>query len=89
MISLIVSSLPEEGSDYQSTLIVCPVSLMNHWESEIRTKLKGEPLKVYVHHGSNRATYKYARKFDVVITSYHTLSSSFNAETQKGSDLHR
>lgn len=36
------------------TLIICPASLLNHWDQEIRNKLKSGKLSVELFHGANR-----------------------------------
>ena len=38
----------------KGTLIVCPASLIGHWEQEAKTRLKTGALKVLVYHGANR-----------------------------------
>lgn len=36
------------------TLVVAPVSLMNHWAQEVKNKVRRGTLSVYVYHGPNR-----------------------------------
>jgi SNF2 family DNA or RNA helicase len=62
-----------------STLIIAPVALMRQWAREIRDKLKPRcQLNVLIHHGSNRKTDPAVfRKYDVVLTTYQTLTSEF------------
>jgi len=36
------------------TLVVCPASLIGHWETEAKTRLKPGALDVLVYHGNNR-----------------------------------
>lgn len=56
------------------TLIVAPVSVMSNWEQQIRRHvLPDEQPSVLVYHGAKRQP-KELKKFDVVITSYGTLS---------------
>jgi SNF2 family DNA or RNA helicase len=61
----------------KGTLVVAPVALIKQWESEIETKvLASHRLRVCVYHGPGRT--KYATRlndYDVVITTYGTLSS--------------
>lgn len=86
----------------KTTLVVCPVALMEQWKAEIAKHTDGR-LRVLIHHGPSRTSgafrstsllysnahpsrvYRsYARaegrklaKYDVVITSYPTLSSEW------------
>ncbi|KPV74347.1 uncharacterized protein RHOBADRAFT_54186 [Rhodotorula graminis WP1] len=61
----------------KTTLIVCPVALMDQWKSEIATHTDGR-LRVLVHHGASRTTEgRKLAKYDVVITSYPTLSNEW------------
>ncbi|GAA5933497.1 hypothetical protein JCM10213_001290 [Rhodosporidiobolus nylandii] len=61
----------------KTTLVICPLALMEQWKQEIMTKSDGR-LKVLIHHGSSKA--KDGRKlqrYDVVITSYQTCASEW------------
>lgn len=63
----------EEGWS-PSTLVICPVSLVSQWASEI--KKMTENLIVIEHHGQSRTTDPYKlQKAHVVITSYTTVAS--------------
>ncbi|EME49631.1 hypothetical protein DOTSEDRAFT_68421 [Dothistroma septosporum NZE10] len=61
----------------KSTLVVAPLALIKQWESEIKTKVsKSHALKVLVHHGASRTKCgEQLKKYDVVITTYQTLTS--------------
>lgn len=61
----------------KGTLVVAPLALIKQWESEIKTKVaKSHALKVLVHHGASRAKKSEdLKKYDVVITTYQTLTS--------------
>lgn len=37
-----------------STLIICPASLIHHWKMEIDRHVKASKLTVYLYHGPNR-----------------------------------
>ena len=65
----------------KSTLVVAPLALIKQWEGEIKDRVEeSHALRVCVHHGPKRATsYKELRKYDVVITTYQTLSSEHAA----------
>ena len=60
-----------------STLVVAPLALIKQWEAEIADKIeKSHSLRVCVYHGANRAkTAKSLDDYDVVITTYGTLTS--------------
>ncbi|KAJ9221032.1 hypothetical protein DTO169E5_1263 [Paecilomyces variotii] len=61
----------------KGTLVVAPLALIKQWESEIAVKVEdSHRLRVGVYHGAGRS--KMAddlKKYDVVITTYGTLSS--------------
>lgn len=61
----------------KGTLVVAPLALIKQWEGEIKDRVeKDHALKVCVHHGPQRAkSYKELQKYDIVITTYQTLSS--------------
>ncbi|KAI9309031.1 SNF2 family N-terminal domain-containing protein [Cunninghamella echinulata] len=68
---------PEKTFKIKATLVICPVSLMEQWAQEIKTKT--ENISVYIHHGANRIHNIYElAKFDVIITSYNIISMEFN-----------
>lgn len=70
MISLILAS---PGA----TLIVAPVSVMSNWQQQAQQHVNEEHVpKVYIHHGNRKVTAaKELLKYDIVITSYNTLSA--------------
>ena len=70
----------------KGTLVVAPLALMKQWEDEIKTKVaKSHALRVLIHHGSSRTkSAEQLKKYDVVITTYQTLTSE-----HAGSDLSR
>ncbi|KAK5166978.1 uncharacterized protein LTR77_007707 [Saxophila tyrrhenica] len=59
------------------TLVVAPLALIKQWEDEIKTKVsKSHSLRVLVHHGPSRTkSALQLKKYDVVITTYQTLTS--------------
>ncbi|KAH8704933.1 putative SNF2 family helicase/ATPase [Talaromyces proteolyticus] len=73
-----------EGVD-KGTLIVAPLALIKQWESEIESKIeRSHKLSVCVYHGANRSKFSNdLKKYDVVITTYGTLSSE-HAASGKG-----
>lgn len=69
-----------EGVD-KGTLIVAPLALIKQWESEIEAKVEqSHKLRVCVYHGPGRTKFDSSlRDYDVVITTYGTLSSEHAA----------
>lgn len=61
----------------KGTLVVAPLALIKQWEGELNDRVeKSHTMKVCVHHGPKRArSFKELKKYDVVITTYQTLSS--------------
>ncbi|KAK5946092.1 hypothetical protein PMZ80_000231 [Knufia obscura] len=61
----------------RATLVVAPLALIKQWEAEIKDRVEEDhALKVKVHHGPQRTkSFKDLRKYDVVITTYQTLTS--------------
>ncbi|OAP58266.1 hypothetical protein AYL99_07356 [Fonsecaea erecta] len=61
----------------KGTLVVAPLALIRQWEGELKDRIdEDHPLKICVHHGPQRTkSYKDLKKYDVVITTYQTLSS--------------
>jgi SNF2 family DNA or RNA helicase len=61
----------------KGTLVVAPLALIKQWEHEIKDKVtRSYALKVLVHHGPSRTkSPAELKKYDVVITTYQTLTS--------------
>ncbi|KAI5069906.1 hypothetical protein GOP47_0014249 [Adiantum capillus-veneris] len=58
------------------TLIVCPMTLLSQWKTEIETHSKEGALSVYAHYGAGRTKDPHVLLgYDVVITTYGILSS--------------
>ena len=75
----------------KTTLIVAPVALMKQWEREIQTKVKPgheHRLKTFILHGSSRhQTWDRLKTYDVVLTTFGTLSSEL--KRREGIDMKR
>jgi SNF2 family DNA or RNA helicase len=69
----------------KSTLVVAPLALIKQWESEVKTKVETEhALRVLVHHGPSRTKRgDDLKKYDVVITTYQTLTSERAASSDE------
>eukprot|EP00903_Cladosiphon_okamuranus_P011919 g11195.t1 len=62
------------------TLVVCPMSVLSNWETQLAEHVKEGALDVYPYHGGSRnQDAKFLAKKDVVITTYDTLASDFAA----------
>jgi SNF2 family DNA or RNA helicase len=61
----------------KGTLVVAPLALIKQWEGELKDRVDDDhQLNVCVHHGPKRAkSPKDLKKYDVVITTYQTLTS--------------
>ncbi|CAK1354172.1 unnamed protein product [Cercospora beticola] len=68
----------------KGTLVVAPLALIKQWEGEIKSKVsKSHAMRVLVHHGPSRTKDSAElKKYDVVITTYQTLTSE-----HAGSDM--
>eukprot|EP00878_Enallax_costatus_P039263 GHUV01044842.1.p1 GENE.GHUV01044842.1~~GHUV01044842.1.p1 ORF type:complete len:153 (-),score=20.46 GHUV01044842.1:703-1128(-) len=62
----------------RGTLVVCAVSLVGQWCQEAQKKLDGS-LVMYPYHGSSRIRdpMRLATGYDLVVTTYATLSSDY------------
>ena len=59
-----------------TTLIICPASLLGQWSGEVESKVKSGNLRVLTYHGNNRKiSARQLAKYDLVITTYGTVSS--------------
>lgn len=68
-----LSCLRKRGGSTKTSLVICPASLVENWKREAERFCPS--FSVYSHHGSNRATTpSFIGKFDLVITSYGTLT---------------
>ncbi|PGH13100.1 hypothetical protein AJ80_06472 [Polytolypa hystricis UAMH7299] len=73
----------------KGTLVVAPLALIKQWEAEIEDKIEySHRLRVCVYHGAGRTKHGNDLKdFDVIITTYGTLSSEHGNSTKKGSNV--
>ncbi|KAI0008219.1 SNF2 family N-terminal domain-containing protein [Xylariaceae sp. FL0662B] len=61
----------------KTNLIVGPVALVRQWHREIQTKIKpNHSLSVYMLHGK-KSSFDHLRDYDIVLTTYGTISSEF------------
>ncbi|TDZ65081.1 DNA repair protein RAD5A [Colletotrichum trifolii] len=70
----------------RATLLVCPLSTVTNWEEQIKQHIAPGALSYYIYHGSNRI--KEVEKladFDLVITTYGSVSSELGARSKRKS----
>ncbi|KAI5820072.1 SNF2 family helicase [Pyronema omphalodes] len=82
---LIPSPKVDEDTCTAGTLIVAPVGVMSNWSDQMAQHIsKDQPLNVLRYHQAGKAQAKNLDNYDVVITSYGTLTSDFsNKASQK------
>ncbi|KAJ7024175.1 SNF2 family DNA-dependent ATPase [Mycena alexandri] len=78
MIATMAMNLPGPNEEARTTLIVVPAALLQQWKDEIESKTN-EMFTVRLHHGKDklRKTSE-VKEYDVVITTYQTLSMDFH-----------
>ncbi|KAF2017580.1 hypothetical protein BU24DRAFT_344977 [Aaosphaeria arxii CBS 175.79] len=83
-ISLIVSR-PSDDPACKTTLIVAPVALMRQWQKEIERHVHAHSrLSVYIYHGAGKkAKFDKLRQFDVVLTTYGTLTWEYKRKESR------
>ncbi len=83
----VISVIVEGGPG--TTLILAPVSVMSNWTQQIERHVRSNnALRILTYHGSNRKTMKAEdfAKYDVVISSYGTLSTEFAPRGTKNAE---
>ncbi|KAJ5905081.1 uncharacterized protein N7473_001997 [Penicillium subrubescens] len=77
-IALMVARPPTDPERHPS-LIVAPKALMDQWKREIHRHIQPgkHQLSVFVYHGANRVDWRKLKSYDVVITTFGTLTASF------------
>lgn len=70
----------ECGKPKGGTLIICPPTLIDHWEQEVMKHVKSQGLAVKRHHGTTRTSdpQNLAKLSDVVVTTYGVVRSEAN-----------
>jgi len=60
----------------ETTLIICPASLIGQWEKEADNKARSSRLRLLVYHGNNRkCSARALARYDIVVTTYGTVQS--------------
>ena len=77
----------EEQPVIKKALIVCPVTLINNWQKEIRKWLGNERLGVFVADGNKRLTdFTMGRSYSIMIVGYEKLRN-IQEDLKKGSGI--
>ncbi|XP_075837904.1 transcription termination factor 2 [Microtus pennsylvanicus] len=67
------------------TLIVCPASLIHHWEKEVKKRVHSNKLRICLYHGPNRSRQaRVLSTYDIVITTYSLLAKEIPTTKQEG-----
>ncbi len=70
----------------KGTLLVCPLSTVTNWEEQIKQHIKPGTFSYYVYHGQNRIKeVDELLKYDLIITTYGSVSSELNARKRRKS----
>ncbi|KAJ3340543.1 hypothetical protein HDU93_006836 [Gonapodya sp. JEL0774] len=72
---------------FDSTLIVCPLSLIGQWQREIGKHAGSGKLRVATYHGKNKLSPAELATYNVVITTYATLASEAPMSPVKPGDV--
>lgn len=66
----------------KATLLVCPLSTITNWEEQIKQHIRPDSLSHYIYHGPNRTKdLNELAKYDVIITTYGSISSELGARS--------
>ncbi|KAF9012434.1 SNF2 family N-terminal domain-containing protein [Cyathus striatus] len=86
MIALVLATKGDISTNFsKSTLIVAPLSVLSNWEKQIQDHCNSSSLLFCVYYGNNRKSAAELQKYDVVITTYQTVTSE-HADSVSGSD---
>ncbi|KAJ9131553.1 SNF2 family domain-containing protein [Pleurostoma richardsiae] len=67
----------------KSTLLICPLSTVTNWEEQLKQHIQPGGLTYHIYHGQHRIKDPAALcKFDLVITTYGSVSSELNARSK-------
>ncbi|KAK0737532.1 SNF2 family N-terminal domain-containing protein [Apiosordaria backusii] len=74
----LMTSRPSETPGIRTNLIIGPVALIKQWENEVKNKLKGtHKMSVYLLHQKKKLPFSELRNYDVVLTTYGSISSEW------------
>ncbi|RFU23988.1 hypothetical protein B7463_g12351, partial [Scytalidium lignicola] len=67
----------------KTTLLIVPPALIQAWEKQFFLHLQPGKLKCYIYHGQNKKSTEFLAQYDVVITTYHTVSAIWRKHTRQ------
>ncbi|WWD15746.1 hypothetical protein CI109_100168 [Kwoniella shandongensis] len=77
----LMAANPSQDRKVKTTLIVAPLALLSQWKNEIESKTTPGLMRVLIYHGQKRIkTGNNLKQYDVVMTTYGTLTSEFGSE---------
>jgi len=81
-----VSGISESFINWgKTTLIVCPLSVVGNWVTQLEAHVEPGRLQLYVFHGTNRNTDpNFLLQHDVVITTYQVLAGDYQKDRPAG-----
>ena len=78
----------EEIVKSNTTLIICPASLIGQWEREVENRVKKGSLNLLVYHGNKRkCSASTLARYDIVITTYGTVQSEVKSALGENADI--
>ncbi|KAJ4300436.1 hypothetical protein N0V88_003111 [Collariella sp. IMI 366227] len=73
----------------KATLLVCPLSTVTNWEEQIKQHIQPGAITYHIYHGTNRIKDPVQlAQFDLVITTYGSLTSELNARIKRKRGLY-
>jgi hypothetical protein len=68
----------------KATLLICPLSTVSNWEDQIKSHTKPGSFTYYIYHGASRCQdIDELAKYDMIITSYHTMAAEVKKSGSK------
>ncbi|CZR69489.1 related to global transactivator [Phialocephala subalpina] len=72
----------------KTTLLVVPPALIQAWQNQFSMHLRHETLKTHVYHGQKRTDVQVLDRYDVIITTYHTVSAIWRKHSEASVNKH-
>lgn len=67
----------------RATLLICPLSTISNWEEQMKQHFKPGSVQYHIYHGQNRLRDPIElAKFDLVVTTYGSVSSELNSRAK-------
>ncbi|KAK4193912.1 SNF2 family N-terminal domain-containing protein [Podospora australis] len=77
-------ALSQVRRNAKTTLLVCPLSTVTNWEEQMKQHIRPGAISYYIYHGPNRIKdLAQLASFDVVITTYGSITSELNARLKQ------